>query len=330
MKAHIIPQSYLKGFVDPNSPEGQTPYLHLYDFSESTWSRKAPKRALWQTDFYALPGVGGEEKDALDHGPMSQIEQRAERLTREKFVPRLPLTTDEKREYAEFIALMMGRVPAHRELTDRIINDMATTPMKLLATHHPERYVRMAEAYERETGRKAPTIEEYLQIEEGEIRLRANQYEYLNGMAGVMDVAPDALEQMQWTFFHIAAPNWLVTSDNPVSLRVPDHPELGFGLHRKDIQIMFPITRTMGLLAIWSNDNDHHIDLPEDGDLGDGNVVAVAKEWASHMNMLQIGHATQQIAAPSQHFPGEEWLDQKAELPQLLHLVASEMNEDSE
>lgn len=47
------------------------------------------------------------------------------------------------------------------------------------------------------------------------------------------------------------------------------------------------------------------------------------------MNMLQIGHATQQIAAPSQHFPGEEWLGQKADLPQLLYLAASEMGEDA-
>ncbi len=116
-------------------------------------------------------------------------------------------------------------------------------------------------------------------MEEGRITLRATQYEHLNGMAGVMDVAPDVLARMHWTFFHVAAPNWLITSDNPVSLRVPDHPEWGFGLRRKDIQILFPITRTMGLLAVWSENDDHHIDLPAAGDLGDGKVVAVAREW---------------------------------------------------
>jgi hypothetical protein len=43
MKAHIIPQGYLKGFVDPDTPDGQTPFLHLYDFASGSWSRKAPK-----------------------------------------------------------------------------------------------------------------------------------------------------------------------------------------------------------------------------------------------------------------------------------------------
>jgi hypothetical protein len=227
MKAHIIPQIYLKGFVDPDTPDGQTPFLHLYDFASSSWSRKAPKRTLWQTDFYALSGLEGEEKGALDHGPMSQIEQRAEQLTR-----------------------------------------------KLLALHHPELYQRMAEVYERKTGRKAPTIDDWTPMEEGGIIVCATQYEYLNGMAGVMDVAPDVLGQMQWTFFHTTAPNWLLTSDNPGSLRVPDHLERGFGLRRKDIQILFPISRTMGLLAVWSGNDDHHIDLPAVGDAESSSLSA--------------------------------------------------------
>lgn len=327
MKAHIIPQSYLKGFVDPETPEGWEPYLHLYDFSIGTWSRRAPAKALRETDYYALPGKEGKEKDALDHGPMGAIEGRAAAIARDKIARELPLTAEEKRDYAEFLALMIGRVPAHRERMDRIITDIATLPTRLAVKYNPELYQRMAEDYERKTGQKAPTAAEWAMLDEGKITIRASQGEQLQGMAGVLDLAPIAISQMRWLFYHAIPPTWFITSDNPVSLRVPDHPEWGIGLARKDIQLTFPVTRSIGLAATWAQDGDAgdsiHIDLPMTVEVTPGVNVTFDDRLVSGANILQVAYATQFIASPTQQFPGAEVLPEKAYLPAFFNDLAS-------
>ncbi len=324
MMAHIIPQSYLKGFTDPDTPEGHEPFLHLYDFAARSWENRSPKRALWQTDYYALPGKVGEEKDALDHGPMGVIEARALEIVRRKIIPKQRLTSDEKEDYAVFIGLMMGRVPAQRERMDRIVSYQTTQLLQLMARFHPGRYERMVEAYERETGQRAPSLAEGLTlVDTGKLTFRASQGDQLQAMAGVMEVAAVTLSRMQWVFYHTTPPHWFITSDNPVSLRVPDHPEWGFGLRRKDIQVSFPVTRTIGLIASWGVGDDIHMALPRTVELGSGGIVRIGDEPIKAINVQQIGFASQHIAAPSRQFPSAELLERKAEIPAMLHFLAS-------
>lgn len=334
MKAHIIPESYLKGFTDPDTPAGQEPYLHLYDFAEGAWSSRAPKKALRQTDYYALPRLEGEEKDALDHGPMGAIEGRAAAIVRNKIARKFPLTPEEKRDYAEFIALMIGRVPAHRERMDRIIEEMAMLPMRLIAKHNPERYLQMAEAYGRKTGMQAPSTSDWALVDDGTLRLRASQSQQLQGMAGVLDVAPVAIGKMRWLFYHTLPPKYFITSDNPVSLRVPDHPEWGLGLRRKDIQLTFPVTRSVSLLAAWPQDGEAgeviHLDLPAIIEVAPGTVVNIDDEPLNAANMLQIAYATRHIAAPARQFPCAEMIDQKADLPAFFHGLAADGFDDED
>lgn len=335
MKAHIIPQSYLKGFVDPNTPTRQEPYLHLYDFVEESWSCKAPKSALWQRDYYVLPGKEGDEQDALDHGPMSVIENQAAQLVQRKIVPKLSLTPEEKRDYAEFIGLMLGRVPAHREQMDRMMGDMLSLPWRLMARHNPDRYQRMADVYERDTGHKAPSVADWALFDEGQLTLRASQSDQLQGMAGVLDVASISINRMNWVFFHATPPKWFITSDNPVSLRVPDHPEWGFGLARKDIQLTFPVTRSISLLATWGLVSDageiFHIDLPAKIETAQGVTIDVGNEPLKAANMLQIGYCSRYIAAPSIEFPCAELIEHKEDIPAFFDFVATELeDEDAE
>jgi len=327
MKAHIIPESYLHGFVDPETPAGETPLLHLYDFSTNSWKWKAPGNTLWQTDYYALPGKEGKAKDALDHGPMGAIEGRAAAIVRNKIARKLPLTIEEKREYASFLGLMMGRVPAHRERVDRIIEEFSTQPTRLMAKHNRERFERMSDAFERRTGQKAPTAEQWAMIDEGKISVRATQGQQLQGMAGVMDVVPEALARMRWIFFHSAPPNWFITSDNPVSLQVSSQPELGFGLGRSDIRVSFPVTRNIELIATWpqdgETDNEIHRDLAALAESFPGLALNIGDEPLKAGNALQIGYATQYIAAPARTFLSAEFLDHKSALPSFFHDLAA-------
>lgn len=334
MKAHIIPESYLKGFVDPNTPQGHDPSLHLYDFSTQSWKRRAPQKALRQTDYYALPGMEGDEKDALDHGPMGAIEGRAAQLVRTKIEAKSPLSFEEKRDYAEFIGLMMGRVPAHRARMDHLIGEAYAQPWLMMAQYNPERYRRMVEAYERDTGQKAPSLADWRMLEEGKIRFHLSQWDHVQGMAGVLDAVTIPITKMRWVFFHTSPPNWFITSDNPVSLRVPNHPEWGFGLRRKDIQLTFPVTRSIGLLACWGQDTDSgavtHIDLPAVVETALGETIPIGEEPLRAANLLQIGYCSQYVVAPSGQFPCVEMLDEKAGIPAFFHDLASGAYDDTE
>jgi hypothetical protein len=70
---HIIPQCYLKQFVDPNIPPGQEPYVWIFDKGSKRGKKRAPKNILAETDFYTLKIKTGV-KDYTIEKTLSQIE----------------------------------------------------------------------------------------------------------------------------------------------------------------------------------------------------------------------------------------------------------------
>ena len=51
---HIIPQCYLKQFVDSKTPSDQEPYVWIFDKENKKGKKKAPKNILSKSDFYTL------------------------------------------------------------------------------------------------------------------------------------------------------------------------------------------------------------------------------------------------------------------------------------
>ena len=67
-KHHYLPQFYLRGFCDPNVPEGQEPWIWVADFKERQIERRAPKNVGRAANYYAFPGVeaaGGEPPETI-------------------------------------------------------------------------------------------------------------------------------------------------------------------------------------------------------------------------------------------------------------------------
>jgi hypothetical protein len=328
VKAHIIPESYLNGFVDPLAPPKHTPFVWLYDFASQEWSRRAPRKVARRANYYALPDKTGKERDELEHELMGGIEGRAAGIVRRKIATMQELTAEEKEWYALFIGLMMARVPAYRERMDRLMRDMLITPVHQLSKHNPQLFDEIMRAYEEQSGNKAPSAADFALVEQGKIKVRASQSQHLVYLSEVMRVALAVISRMRWIFCHAADGHWFITSDNPVSLMVPKRPEWGLGLARRDIQLQFPVTRNIGLWAVWGMGEDMHLRLPDTIVTADGTLHEVPEELVTTANIQTIAHAQEFIACPAQEFPGAESLEHKEELPGLLYYAASE--EDGE
>ncbi len=129
------------------------------------------------------------------------------------------------------------------------------------------------------------------------------------------------LTKMQWLFCHTAVPEWLITSDNPVTLRVPSHPEWGYGLARRDIHVQFPASREVCLWAMWGKEPDMHLDLPAPVEAEDGQRHELP---VSAANILTMAYADKIIISASPKFPGAEMLPHKAGLPAFFNYIATE------
>ena len=70
---HIIPQCYLKQFVDSNTPAGQEPYVWIFERGTKRGKKKAPKNILSEADFYTLKVKSGEKYYTIEK-TLAQIE----------------------------------------------------------------------------------------------------------------------------------------------------------------------------------------------------------------------------------------------------------------
>lgn len=319
---HFIPRIYQQGFVDPDTPQGQTPFVHVYNFQAGRWKRRGPRNVAAQQDFYALPGEQREDRYALEHEGLTPVEQEARSIYKHKIARHLALTDEEKGCYAVFVALMMSRVPAFRDRMDQLVAETATMPYQLLRRHNPKLLVRQFRAYERATGHRAPTEADFRLLDEGVIAVRASQGQQLQFMAWWLKETWPALARMRWYFCHATPPARYITSDNPVALRVQHHPEWGYSLYRSDIQVQFPLSSSVGLWACWGPGPDLHIDLPGRLVTADGQEIEVPTEFVRSANLLTLAHADKEIISANPDFPGADVIPHKADLPAFFHYLA--------
>jgi hypothetical protein len=72
---HVIPQCYLKQFVDPNTPADQVPYVWIFERHSKKGKKRAPKNILTETDIYTFR-VKDAGKDYVLKRTLAQIPYR--------------------------------------------------------------------------------------------------------------------------------------------------------------------------------------------------------------------------------------------------------------
>ena len=107
---HYIPRFYLKEFTDPETPDSWEPYVWVYEHASKEWKKKSPKNIASKPDFYSFVDQKGEKRDEIEKG-LSIIEGKTASIYRDKICNRQYLLNQEKATIAEFIVLMVTRVP---------------------------------------------------------------------------------------------------------------------------------------------------------------------------------------------------------------------------
>ena len=111
---HWIPSSYLSAWCDPNTPEGQTPYVWIFSKDGKISQRKAPKNIFYESEMYTINRSGGSRDLKLEQA-LSHLENCFARIKRDKLSCKLALSEAEKFLFYHFIAAMRARTVAQRD-----------------------------------------------------------------------------------------------------------------------------------------------------------------------------------------------------------------------
>lgn len=130
---HIIPQCYLKQFVDPNTPAGYEPYVWIFERNTKTGKKKAPKNILAETDFYTLEGG-----DYSIEKTLAQIESEYSVIFEKKIKNKLPLTPYEHAIFCAFVAAMLQRTLKQKEHIENQMDQMIGWAKQLEMVHGAE------------------------------------------------------------------------------------------------------------------------------------------------------------------------------------------------
>lgn len=295
MKAHFIPQFYLKGFTDPDTPEGHEPFVWVYDINAKTWERRAPVNVASKPDYYLLPKVHGQADDFLERF-LSRTESLAANILRGRILTKAELTAEDRAGLSVFVSLMMLRVPSVHERIGGFMVEVARRTLEMDREQwirDPESLRKFKERYKQETGKddldnlKAEDIDPSL-----DIRAKPHVTVAL-AMAQVLEVA-QVIGDMNWSFAHSGGNDYFVTSDHPFNMV---NPKLrggfyGPGLMQDDIEVTLPLTRHVALFAGWKE--------------GFPPVIEVERKFVSQVNRHSCGNSQEFLYSPKMTFPDSD------------------------
>lgn len=130
---HIIPQCYLKQFVDPNTPTGYEPYVWIFERGSKIGKKKAPKNILAETDFYTLEGGDYSIEKSL-----AQLESEYSIIFEKKIKNKLPLTPYEHAVLCAFVAVMLQRTVKQKENVEHFMDQLIGWAKQLEMVHGAE------------------------------------------------------------------------------------------------------------------------------------------------------------------------------------------------
>jgi len=291
---HYIPQFYLKQFTDPETPKGHQSYLWIYEFESHKWQRRAPKNIASKPDFYTFLDEDGKRRDEIEKD-LSTVEAKTASLCRHKIANRQPLEDEERAIMAQFLALMMTRVPRIHNKYDSFLSKIMADKIEMYKAR-PEALKALQQRYEKDTGRKLPEDFDASYFDPSRYRISVPKKLLLEMMISPIQDLTNIIYRMTWTLLHTAAPAWFITSDSPFSMWNPKSNSSwhGHGLLYQDIEVCLPLSREISLLATWNEEMQRQIDLPQ------GLVAEV--------NRSSIVSADRFIFSPRKNFIGSQYL----------------------
>jgi len=250
-KHHYLPQFYLQGFTDPDTPPDHEPCAWVYRFDSETWDCRAPKNIAAESNLYAIEDASGEQGQEVEM-MLAKVESIAAEILRH-ILGQHPLSIQQRAEFATFIHIMHARVPGQLGHVGEFI---AEVMRKTLTIYHrsftaePEKFEAFKKRIKEEAGIDLDDIRpEDLYPDHFEIS--THPVSSLGMALSATDVVTEILRSMGWVFWVSTGENYFITSDYPYCLIDPSVSGEMFyspGLAAQNIEVTLPLARNMGLL----------------------------------------------------------------------------------
>ena len=238
---HIIPQCYLKQFVDPNTPKGQEPYVWIFERDKKTGKKKSPKNILTETDFYTLKTkLGG--KDYTIEKKLSQLESEYAIVFDKKIKSKIPINDYEHIIFCAFVAAMLQRTLKQRENIEGFLDQIINKTEKLERANGLNREKSSELRREKENAHKISVIQMIPHITE-------------------------ILLQMNLAFLCSDRKGSFITSDSPGYL-FNSHLQwqnfYGPGLKQKYVEVTIPLSPEITAIFSWVNNLRGYVQIDTD------------------------------------------------------------------
>lgn len=288
---HYIPQFYLKGFTDPDTPEAYKPYVWVYSLEKSAWQKRAPNNVARKSGYYTLVDESGEPTEELET-ELSHLEGNAARVIR-SVLERREMRVEDCAHLATFVASMRLRVPATAGRINSAISEVFAT---ILANDfeyfsaNPEAFA----AFKDESDLEDIALDD-LNPEKNRIHLETSSVVALT-LSPLKEVAR-IIARMKWVFAVAQPGDCFITSDSPFFMvDMKNNSQFyGDGLCNENIEVSLPLTQTVAFFATWG---------------GDGYQYAAApSSFVEQINIRSRVSAQRFLIAPKPAFPGSDKLE---------------------
>lgn len=238
---HIIPQCYLKQFVDPNTPKGYEPYVWIFERGRKKGEKRAPKNILAETDFYTLKTkLGG--KDYRIEKSLSQLESEYAIVFDKKIKNKIPLDDYERLILCAFVATMLQRTLKQKENMEIFFDQL----------------IEMTEKMEKANG--APPKKS---LELKQAKQNVHKINVLKMIPHITDI----LLKMNVAFLCNNKRGSFITSDAPCFLfnpRLQWQRFYGPGFMQRDVEVRMPLSPEVSVSFSWINNLRGYLEIDTD------------------------------------------------------------------
>jgi hypothetical protein len=283
-RQHFIPRLHLQHFV------GQEPKGQVWSYESQTGQTRSavPEQTAVESHFYSVENKDGSMNTGIET-KLAEIEDKAAPIYEALLSGNIPLVTQQRADFATFLALMYVRTPAMRRMAAEVISRNVQTLNYAYGTNDKafDALNRRAE----QDGARVLTAEEKERLRQTLIdptdyiieipRERTLQ------VLGAADKLAPLFFKMRWSLVN-PQNGFFITSDNPI-VRLVDpqscHPVYGDGgFMNKTAETLFPLSPKLLLLMSWQSDT------LEKGLLARENVDKISRAFSGHADRYLYAH----------------------------------------
>lgn len=252
IRHHFIPGFYLRGFTDPIHDN----LVWVYNKGTDNIFSGTPESIGFEKHYHTFETVDGNKdtntiEDYFCHvweGPVAKIFEQ---------IKAGDFPEGNVREFfACFLGLSLTRSPNHRVNIDKVSAHFIKSFSQFSASN-PEYFANTVRNYEREMGEKLTDDPEDLRkyILGGQYDVKMKPELYLKMFISHGINLGIVISKMKWVFVRATDRFRFITSDNPFSFHDPTIRQESFyngtGLLNKNVEVSFPISKDIALLATW-------------------------------------------------------------------------------